>query len=294
MPTICSAIRKAMRVGVRTVGTSTNCFRHLRNEVHRALRDNFLCDLGYFDDLHRNMRVQIFEETHQLFHLLRHRSVEDLHVRRVLDPLLHGVPPNPSLQLRLPHWLRHAHAANEKELRAGPRPGWHLSPQGVVLLHLLLRQDSTVRGVVELSQPGTHFETQRTRDDPLNPQLPAQCSTTLGSTRHNQSRKRTHRTYHLTKVRFVSSMSQPIREVDSQARTATHGTRTNSRHWPGAANDPILACAHRCPNRNDRDIVTSGKPLSPTIILGQTSNLYAFSFAKWLRISSALDGEARM
>ena len=44
---------------------------------------------------------KILEEIHQLFHHLRHRSVEDLHARRVLDPLLHGVPQDPHLRQHL-------------------------------------------------------------------------------------------------------------------------------------------------------------------------------------------------
>ena len=39
---------------------------------------------------------------------------------------------------------------------------------------------------------GTHFEPQRTREDPLNPQLPAHCSTTLGSARHSQTTPHHH------------------------------------------------------------------------------------------------------
>ena len=77
---------------------------------------------------------------------------------------------------------------------------------------------------------GTHFEPQRTTEDPLNPQLPAHCSTTLGSVQ-----KEMRRTHHMMKLRFIDV------SANSGSRLRAHGTRPNSRQWSGVAHDRIMA-----------------------------------------------------
>ena len=81
------------------VGTSTNCSSQLRF-AHSTVRigDVLGRDLGHFDDLLgiKSMSVsKKLEDVWQLFHRLRHRSVENLHHGREadeVDDVLHGVP----------------------------------------------------------------------------------------------------------------------------------------------------------------------------------------------------------
>ena len=108
-------------------------FHNLWNEIHRAQRDNIL--RGHLD-------VQILEEIHQLFHLQRHRSVEDLHVRRVLDPLLHGVPLYPPLRPPLDERCRPCGGRSHQALGVvqlvsllPPGPGCLLAPWGGMVRH---------------------------------------------------------------------------------------------------------------------------------------------------------------
>ena len=109
MSTICSTFRCKSKAHDNLVW-----FRHLQFQTRRTGRTRRTRQLGHFDNLLNNRAVQGPEHIQHVVRHLRHRSVEDLHVWRVLDPLLHGVLLNPSLQLRLLHQLRHAHAANEK------------------------------------------------------------------------------------------------------------------------------------------------------------------------------------
>ena len=51
--------------------------------------------------------------------------------------------------------------------------------------HSIKEQNSNWR---QHSALGTHFGFRRTGEGPLNPQVPAQCSTTLGSARHSNDR----------------------------------------------------------------------------------------------------------
>ena len=73
--------------------------------ANRAHGDVLGRDLGHFDDLLgiRHERVEETEDVWQLFHRLRHRSVENLHRMRAadeVDDVLHGVPLDPLLRPR--------------------------------------------------------------------------------------------------------------------------------------------------------------------------------------------------
>ena len=80
--------------GDTRVGTSTNC-----SSAHGDVLGR---DLGHFDDLLgiRHERVKETEDVWQLFHRLRHRTIEDLHHKQAadkVDKMLHGVPLDPLL-----------------------------------------------------------------------------------------------------------------------------------------------------------------------------------------------------
>ena len=75
-------------------------FHQLRLAHSSAYGDVLGRDLGHFDDLLgiRHERVEETEDVWQLFHRLRHKSIEDLHhggKTHKVDDVLHGVPLDP-------------------------------------------------------------------------------------------------------------------------------------------------------------------------------------------------------
>ena len=74
------------------VGTSTSCSGSCVAPQNRAHRDVLRKDLGHFDNVLWNRQKEVKEahDVRQLFHHLRHRSVEKLYHRGMNGNLLHG------------------------------------------------------------------------------------------------------------------------------------------------------------------------------------------------------------
>ena len=109
-------------------------FCQLRSTQNRAHRDVLSEDLGHFDDLHRNMRVQILEEIHQLFHLLRHRIVEQKHQRDCVDNRLPrcAAEPVPAGQPPQAEALAATLRCPRQTTRRTPLPPWSWPSSGSV------------------------------------------------------------------------------------------------------------------------------------------------------------------
>ena len=118
MLTICSAIRKAMRVGDNTVSTSTNCSADCGTRKRRTRWTRRARDLEYINNLLGNREVQDPQGVCHVVHHLRHRKIENLHQRCKLTEILHGRAASPCLASQEP----------QTEVLAGP-PGGEALPE---------------------------------------------------------------------------------------------------------------------------------------------------------------------
>ena len=85
--------------------------------------------------------------------------------------------------------------------------------------------------------------------------------------------------------------------VSTGARTTAHGTRPVSRHLLGISHDPMLTSTYHGLNQTTEASSPQGSQSLPTtsqarIQTSASPSLYAFNSVRYLRNSSALNGEA--